>query len=110
MPRFVKNGPVIPDRLVQDLEADRVVIFCGAGISMGAGLPDYAGLVRHCYDEIGRPLPPKKSTEWLWPDRMLGELEGVSGAAVVRRASKLLGLLKSHVEPRIRYGASLHSE
>jgi hypothetical protein len=92
MPRFVKNGPVIPDRLVQDLEADRVVIFCGAGISMGAGLPDYAGLVRYCYEETGRPLPPKKSTEWLWPDRMLGELEGMSGAAVVRRhvADRLL--------------------
>ena len=35
MPKFVKGGPVVPDELVQSLEDDRVVIFCGAGISMG---------------------------------------------------------------------------
>ena len=41
MPTFIPNGPFVPDRLVQQLEDDQVVIFCGAGISMGAGLPSY---------------------------------------------------------------------
>lgn len=86
MPKFVKSGPVIPDELVQSLEDDRVVIFCGAGISMGAGLPSYAGLVKYCYDDLAETLPEKKAPEWLWPDRMLGGLEGKFGRAQVRAA------------------------
>ena len=35
MPSFIAHGPLLPDELVQDLEDDRVVLFCGAG------LPDY---------------------------------------------------------------------
>jgi hypothetical protein len=35
MPRFIKNGSIVPDGLVQKLEEDRVIIFCGAGISSG---------------------------------------------------------------------------
>lgn len=86
MPKFVKNGPVVPDELVQSLEDDRVVIFCGAGISMGAGLPSYQGLVKYCYEELGETLPSTKAPEWLWPDRMLGNLEGKFGRTQVREA------------------------
>lgn len=75
MPRFIKDGPIVPNRLVQELEEDRVVIFCGAGISMGAGLPDFRGLVEHCYTELGAAMPDKKSDDWNWLDRMLGSLE-----------------------------------
>lgn len=85
MPTFLPNGPFVPDHLVQQLEDDRVVIFCGAGISMGAGLPSYAGLVKYCYDELGEPLPNDKSTEWLWPDRMLGAVENRFTSAETRR-------------------------
>ncbi|TQM12316.1 SIR2-like protein [Pseudoxanthomonas sp. 3HH-4] len=85
MPRFIKDGPVVPDDLVQDLEDDRVIFFCGAGISMGAGLPSYAGLVKHCYTELGMPVPGKHSKAWDWPDRMLGILESNYEAAAVRR-------------------------
>jgi len=84
MPQFVPNGPIVPDRLVQELEDDRVVIFCGAGISMGAGLPSYRGLVEHCYRELTHPLPDADSREWDWPDRMLGALESRYTAERVR--------------------------
>jgi hypothetical protein len=84
MPQFVRGGPVIPDALVQDLEDDRVVIFCGAGVSMGAGLPDYVGLVKHCYQELTEPLPAKEDSDWNWPDRMLGSLESRYSSARVR--------------------------
>lgn len=76
MPRFIKNGPIVPDSLVQELEEDRVIVFCGAGISAGAGLPDFRGLVEYCYDELGAVAPAAKDPEWHWLDRMLGGLEG----------------------------------
>jgi hypothetical protein len=84
MPQFVHNGPIVPDKLVQDLEDDRVVIFCGAGISMGAGLPSYTGLVAHCYRELTHPLPEDGRSDWDWPDRMLGALESRYSADHVR--------------------------
>jgi hypothetical protein len=87
MPKFARYGPHIPDALVQALEDDRVVIFCGAGVSMGAGLPSYVGLVAHCYRALGAALPDDKSDDWKWPDRMLGVLENDFGAAEVRRVA-----------------------
>ncbi|MDW9924705.1 hypothetical protein GOB36_30125 [Sinorhizobium meliloti] len=92
MPSFVAHGPLVPDELVQDLEDDRVVLFCGAGISRGAGLPDYNGLVRDTYEAIGVAPPSKRDHRWLWPDRMLGELESKSQRGAVRAAvAEILG-------------------
>jgi NAD-dependent SIR2 family protein deacetylase len=63
MPKFTRYGPVVPDALVQGLEDDKVVIFCGAGISMGAGLPDFNGLVKHCYEALHVDPPKSKRSE-----------------------------------------------
>lgn len=51
--QFVKDGPKIPERLLQAHEEGRVVFFCGAGISYPAGLPGFGGLVEKLYDELG---------------------------------------------------------
>ena len=50
--QFVRNGPDVPERLLQAHEDGRVVFFCGAGISYPAGLPDFAGLVEALYDKL----------------------------------------------------------
>ncbi len=47
--RFVRNGPDIPERLLQAHEDGRVVFFCGAGISYPARIPGFAGLVEKLY-------------------------------------------------------------
>lgn len=47
--QFVTNGPDIPDALLQAHEEGRVVFFCGAGISVPAGLPDFKDLVKQIY-------------------------------------------------------------
>lgn len=47
--QFVRQGPDIPERLLQAHEEGRVVFFCGAGISYPARLPSFAGLVEKLY-------------------------------------------------------------
>lgn len=51
--QFVRNGPNVPELLLQAHETNRLVFFCGAGISYPAGLPGFRGLVRRIYSEIG---------------------------------------------------------
>ena len=86
LPSFTAKGPLVPDELVQDLEDDRVILFCGAGISRGAGLPDYVGLVCETYSELGITPPVKRDRRWIWPDRLLGELELQAQPGAVRLA------------------------
>ncbi|MCP9468443.1 MAG: hypothetical protein NNA31_00440 [Nitrospira sp.] len=50
--QFVRNGPDIPERLLQAHEEGRVVFFCGAGISYPAGLPGFSGLVDKLYTRL----------------------------------------------------------
>ncbi len=50
--RFVRNGPDIPERLLQAHEDGHVVLFCGAGISYPAGLPSFARLVDQLYGNL----------------------------------------------------------
>ena len=47
--RFVRQGPDIPERLLQAHEDGRVVFFCGAGVSYPARLPGFEGLVKKLY-------------------------------------------------------------
>ncbi|EOV0394930.1 anti-phage defense-associated sirtuin Dsr1 [Vibrio fluvialis] len=51
--QFVKNGPDVPEKLLQAHEEGKVVFFCGAGISFPAGLPGFGGLVWKLYEEMG---------------------------------------------------------
>lgn len=51
--QFVKNGPDIPEQLLQAHEEGKVVFFCGAGISYPADLPGFKGLVDKIYDALG---------------------------------------------------------
>ena len=53
--QFVRNGPDIPERLLQAHEEGRVVFFCGAGISFPARLPSFGDLVSKLYKELGEP-------------------------------------------------------
>ena len=51
--QFIRNGPDIPERLLQAHEDGRVVFFCGAGISYPAGLPGFGTLVQRLFDALG---------------------------------------------------------
>jgi hypothetical protein len=86
--QFVKNGPDIPERLLQLHEDGRVVFFCGAGISYPARLPGFKGLVKLIYDGLGRiPSAIEQSVIKAGQyDTAIGLLEAdiVGGRAVVR--------------------------
>jgi NAD-dependent SIR2 family protein deacetylase len=51
--RFVINGPDIPTELIEVQEAGNVIFVCGAGVSVGAGLPLFRGLVESVYRTLG---------------------------------------------------------
>ena len=45
--QFVKNGPDVPERLLQAHEDGKVVFFCGAGVSYPAGRPRFRSIAFH---------------------------------------------------------------
>ena len=51
--RFVENGPDIPMDLVLAQEKGQTIFVCGAGVSRGAGLPLFRGLVEGVYQRLG---------------------------------------------------------
>ncbi len=90
--QFIKNGPDIPERLLQTHEDGRVVFFCGSGISYPARLPDFRGLVSKLYDAVGAtPTAVQKTAiKAAQYDTAIGLLEGkngiVGGRESVRKA------------------------
>lgn len=58
--QFIQNGPDIPEDLLIAHEEEKVVFFCGAGISYPAGLPGFKGLVERIYERIGEPFEQKQ--------------------------------------------------
>ena len=50
--QFVRQGPDVPERLLQAHEDGRVVFFCGAGISYPARLPGFSDLVKEVYSRL----------------------------------------------------------
>ncbi|GAB2197607.1 SIR2 family protein [Sessilibacter sp. MAH4] len=48
--RFIKNGPNIPDQLLEKRDQGRVVFLCGAGVSINAGMPTFYDLTKHVID------------------------------------------------------------
>ena len=73
--RLFPGGPEFPAEFLDAVQKGEVVFFCGAGLSVGTGLPTFSGLVRKL-DGILNPDPndrfDKGRTDY---DRMLDELE-----------------------------------
>ena len=84
MPELVASGPIIPVQLMNDLDNERVVFFCGAGVSAGpgSGLPGFKELVEHVYsanlmepdsvEQAALDLPTERQPQF---DKALGLLE-----------------------------------
>ncbi|MDX1368245.1 SIR2 family protein, partial [Pseudomonas sp.] len=88
--QFVRNGPNLPERLLQMHEDGRVVFFCGAGISYPARLPGFGGLVDKLYAALATTpnAVQQAAIKAGQLDTAVGLLEAdiVGGRQVVRRA------------------------
>ncbi len=86
--KFARDGPAIPIELLQAFEDGNVVVFCGAGVSRGIGLPDFAGLVSTACARLGRPMDPDEQTSFEANafDVALGLIESRIGKVALRRA------------------------
>lgn len=52
--RFIENGPILPDELLEAQDEGQVVFFCGAGVSMAdARLPSFSGLADNVLKKLG---------------------------------------------------------
>ena len=87
--QFLRNGPDIPERLLQAHEDGRVVFFCGAGISYPARLPGFEGLVDGINSKLGITPNPvlRAALKAKQFDTAIGliEAEIVEGRSTVRR-------------------------
>lgn len=53
--RFHPDGPSIPDILLEQCDAGRVVFLCGAGVSLPSGMPTFVGLTQHVIEFFDPP-------------------------------------------------------
>ena len=57
--RFNADGPIIPDSLLRERDAGRVVFLCGAGVSVPAGMPTFVQLT----ELVMKDLAPAEETD-----------------------------------------------
>lgn len=96
--RFHSDGPSIPNELLDARDNGEVVFFCGAGVSIPAGLPSFSDLAKGVLTDLGVPddasshrilkrALAEPDAELRPPmDQVLGLLQRDYGAAQVERA------------------------
>src|SRR4051794_6173492 len=88
MPVLSPDGPNLPVKILQAHEEGRLVLFCGAGVSVQAGMPLFGALVKFVQDRV--PLPStdalKEALGGGQYDRALNLIEEQSVAGAMRRA------------------------
>lgn len=86
--KWIIGGPDLPPELLQALEDEQLVLFCGAGVSYPAGLPTFRGLVERVYSRLNQTMHGLESVEFENKnyDRVFGLLERRIGASFVRHA------------------------
>lgn len=86
------NGVELPEEIEKALQANNLVLFCGAGVSSAypACLPGFRKLVEEVADELGRsdliPADPEKPIKF---DEVMGELNEVRGDVHARVSARL---------------------
>ena len=98
--QFIKDGPEVPDVLLQAHEEGRVVFFCGAGISYPAGLPSFKNLVDRIYEVVGTEKTEAEESAF-----RKGSYDGTLGLLEKRLPGgreKVIEALSNALEPKFR--------
>lgn len=75
--RFLADGPNIPDQLLEARDNGNVVFLCGAGVSIPAGMPDFASLTERVIDYLGAPEDGRISKDFApWKKTPSPEMDG----------------------------------
>lgn len=99
--RFVENGPDISDVLLASRDAGRVVLFCGAGLSRPAGLPDFKGLTIDLLNRLGAVESRASFDAGDSLDRVFSAMVKEFGGAAVDR--EVTEALRTPKRPELRY-------
>jgi len=75
MPELIPQGPDIPEEVLNALRDNRLVLFCGAGISRESGLPDFDGLVKTVRQKLDLDAKHYDDSEHLGLDKQLMLME-----------------------------------
>lgn len=84
--RLLGDGPDIPDTLLEARDLGEVVFFCGAGISLPAGLPDFGRLADTLLDELTAESSRRAREDGQSLDYVFKEMVKEFGWAAVDRA------------------------
>ena len=88
--RFTENGPIFPDELLTAQDENRVVFFCGSGVSLAyAGLPDFYGLAEQVLADLGA-APDSEAVRVYETAKRLEEEANVNGLLAADRIFSLL--------------------
>ena len=86
---LIKDGPDIPEEVLHALRNDKLVLFCGAGISKQNGLPLFAELVEQVCEQLNIPIDEhpllKEAKEQKKYDHILDLVEGNQDFSVERK-------------------------
>ncbi|MBW6401863.1 SIR2 family protein [Roseomonas sp. HJA6] len=104
--RLTPDGPELPAALVTAQERGEVLFVCGAGVSRGAGLPLFRGLVKAVYEHLGerwedhpaeREVMVERGRLEAQYDRMLRALERRLAAPDVRHSQTMRDRIRDAV-------------
>lgn len=83
--RFLEDGPDIPETLLEARDLGEVVFFCGAGISLPAGLPDFGKLADTLLNQLTAESSRRARDEGQSLDYVFKEMVKKFGSAAVDR-------------------------
>lgn len=98
--QLLRDGPDIPEDLLQAHEEGQVVFFCGAGISMPAGLPSFKRLVELLYQNLNlsETDAEKAALGAAQYDVVIGQLEARTSGGRERLRGEIAKILKPDPE------------
>jgi len=98
--RFHSDGPIIPDELLSQQKDGNVIFFCGAGLSIPAGLPSFDGLTKRIIEKLGseKAKEPFERNEY---DRAFNALVREFSSEEINR--QLYLALKTPRKPDLKY-------